>query len=458
MNRKNLFFTAGALLACIGGCDDGTTGASPEIVLTATGELLPGFAYSTGLQPPDSKVQASFDLSASGTVTVEAHAVASGDEDAPALHGKPGSGTVTIAGGVAMIGTLKVDIDGLPSYDGPIPGIENVKIEIAGTQAFDPFSIGAAVPAHAAIPPTKLPPIPLPGGIPGTLVLEVAEGSFLDVGFTGTCASIDGAHATYSGDVVLSGSLVIAPSIDIEIPFVGTKSFPITPFTVDLSLGGSSVTAEAEVGAWGDPITGDAATVGKCGATTATSSSSSGTGGGGGAGSTSSSASTGSGSSSMSSTGSGNTCNDPGPEPNGSVATATTYNDNLGCFPVTSATHSGMLGGGDAADFFQFPHAIDVCAGPSKVLLQPMNILSGTRFCLLPKCATTNVPEILECEGSSTYTVVSSLEGCCSTDTDVQMHLECAAGASTLTNFVVRVDQPGFDDCASYDFTLTYTE
>ena len=38
------------------------------------------------------------------------------------------------------------------------------------------------------------------------------------------------------------------------------------------------------------------------------------------------------------------------------------------------------------------------------------------------------------------------------------MHLECTSGSSTLTTFVVRVDQPGFDDCAPYDFRLTYTE
>lgn len=454
MNRTKLLFTAGALLACIGGCDDGAASGSSEITLTATGELLPGFSYSTGLQPPGSPVQASFDLSASGTVTVDARAVASGDEDSPALNGKPGSGAVTIAGGFAMTGTLKIDIDGLPSYDGPIPGIENVKIEIAGTQAFDPFSIGAAVPAHAAIPPTKLPAIPLPGGIPGSLVLEVADGSFLDVGFTGTCASIDGAHATYAGDVARSGSLVIAPSIEIEIPFVGTKSYPIPPFTVDLALGGSSLAAEAEVGAWGDPITGDAATVGKCG-DSSTTSSSSGSGGAGGAGATSSSTAS---SSMMTSSSSGGTCDDPGPEPNDSVATATTHSAHLSCFPVGSASHSGVLGGGDVADFHEFPNSTDVCAGPTKILLQPMNILAGTRFCLLPKCATTGVPEILECEGASTYTTVSNLEACCSTDTDVQMHLECSSGASTLTNLIVRVDQPGFDDCASYDFTLTYTD
>lgn len=440
-----------ALLLIDAGCDPEGGSASPEVVLTATGELLPGFAYSTGLQPPGSPVQASFDLSAGGDVKVEAHAIASGDEDAPALHGKPGTGAVTISGGVSMTGTLKVDIDGLPSYDGPIPGIENVKIEIAGTQGFDPFSVGVAVPAHAAIPPTKLPPIPLPGGIPGSLVLEVVDGSFLDVSFTATCASIDGTHATYGGDVARSGTLVIAPSVEIEVPIIGTKSFPIPPFTVDLALGGSTLSAEATVGAFGDAIAGDAATPGKCGdPTSTTTSSSSGTGG------ASSSSSSGSVSGPSSSSSGGSTCNDPGPEPNDTVATATKDTSDVSCFPVTSTQRHGVLGGGDAADFYAFTNSTDVCAGPSKVVVHPISILAGTQFCLMPQCATTDVPEILVCEGSSTYTTVSGLEACCATDTNVQMHLECTSGSSTLTTFLVRVDQPGFDDCAPYDFALTY--
>lgn len=445
---------ATALLLIDAGCDPEGGSGSPEVVLTATGELLPGFMYSTGLQPPGSPVQASFDLSAGGEVKVEAHAIASGDADAPALNGKPGTGTVTITGGIAMTGTLKVDIDGLPSYDGPIPGIENVKIDITGSQGFDPFSVGVAVPAHAAIPPTKLPPIPLPGGIPGSLVLEVVDGSFLDVSFTASCASIDGTHATYAGDVVRSGTLVIAPSVEIEIPIVGTKSFPIPPFTVDLALGGSALVAEADVGSFGDPITGDAATPGKCGdlMTATTSSSSSGTGGA----SSSSSSGSPSGPSSSSSSSGGGTCNDPGDEPNDSVATAEVNQADVSCFPITATSEHGVLGGGDAADFYAFPNSTDVCAGPSKVVVQPMNILSGTRFCLMPKCAIPAIPEILECEGSSTYTTVAGLEACCSTDTDVQMHLECTSGSSTLTTFIVRVDQPGFDDCAPYDFALTY--
>ncbi|MFO0613057.1 MAG: hypothetical protein U0414_10735 [Polyangiaceae bacterium] len=452
-----LFFFGGACAGAIaaGACDDSTTSGSPDVLLRASAEMLPGFAYSTGLQPPGSPVQASFDLSASGTVTVEAHAIASGDEASPALNGKPGSGGVTIAGGFAMTGALKVDIDGLPSYDGPIPGIENVKIDVGAVQPFDPFSIGAPVVAHAAIPPTKLPPIPLPGGIPGSLVLEIADGSFLDAGFTGTCASIDGAHATYAGDVARSGTLVIAPTIEIEVPFLGTKSFPIPPFSVPLDLGGSSLVAEADVEAWGDPASGDPATVGKCGDTGSTTSSSS--GGVGGAGSTSASGVTTGASMTTSSTG-GSTCPDPGPEPNDSLATATKDHTDVSCFPITTTLKSGMLGGGDDADFYAFDNATDVCAGPTKVVVQPMNILSGTRFCVFPECATTSHPDILACEGSSTNASVSGVDGCCATDTNVQMHLECTEGSSTLTTFVVRVDQPGYEDCASYDFTLTYAE
>ncbi|NUP06815.1 MAG: hypothetical protein HOW73_12245 [Polyangiaceae bacterium] len=253
----------------------GASGCESEpspITLHGEDELFPGFSYSTGLQPPGSPVQASFEVSATGSTVVEMKAQPSGSSDSPELTGIPDSGSVKVTGGFAMIGTLKIDIDGLPSYDGPIPGIENVNIAVDGTASFDPFSVGKEVKVSAAIPPTQLPKIPLPGGIPGSLVLEVGEGSFVEIGVTGTCAGIASDSASYAADLTRGGTLVIKPSVEVEVPIVGTKTFDIPSFTVDLALDGTSMSASTSVTEYGGSVDGDKADGKTC----------SGDGGGGG--------------------------------------------------------------------------------------------------------------------------------------------------------------------------------
>jgi len=245
------------------GCEPEASSAS-QVTLRAEQEVLPGFTYSTGLQPAGSPVQASFDLAASGLAVVEAKGQPSGSESAPELTGVAGSGVVRVTGGFSMVGTLKIDVDGLPSYDGPIPGIENVAIAFEAETPFDPWAIDAGLAARAAIPPSRLPPIPLPGGIPGSLVLEVAEGSFVEVTFTASFAAIEGTTASYEGEIARAGSLVIAPSVEIEVPFLGTQVFDIPSFTVDLALGSELVSMTATVSEYGGSIEGDKAKVGAC--------------------------------------------------------------------------------------------------------------------------------------------------------------------------------------------------
>ncbi|HVK63555.1 MAG TPA: hypothetical protein VM694_03730, partial [Polyangium sp.] len=294
MVRKSFLLVAGGFLALIGACggDDGAassaSAASEVVELTLHGEdeLLPGFAYSTGLQPSGSPVQASFDLSAKGAATVDAKAAPSGSKSAPKLTGIAGSGKVALSGGFSMVGNLKVDITGLPPYDGPIPGLENIEIAFDGSTTFDPFSIGTGVTTKALIPAVRLPEIPL-GSVPGSLVLEVEDGSFVEIGFTGTCAAIHGTDVAYEGDIVRGGSLIIQPSIEIKVPGLGTKPFKIPKFTVDLALGTTNLAMSAEVSKFGLPTSGDEAKVGTCegdgaGGGGGGSSSSSGTGGAGG--------------------------------------------------------------------------------------------------------------------------------------------------------------------------------
>ena len=260
----------------VGGVGSGCEPEASEatyLTLHGEGDVLPGFSYSTGLVPEGASVQASFELAASGTAVLEAKGQPSGSESEPELTAVRGTGLLQVSGGFSMVGTLKIDIDGLPSYDGPIPGIENVAIEFGGEASFDPWSLDEAQTATAAIPPSKLPGIPLPGGIPGTLVLEVAEGSHVDVTFTPSCAVIDGKKASYEGQLARAGSLVIAPSIEIEVPFIGPQTFEIPSFTVDLALGAEAIVASGNVSEFGASIDGEKAKVGTC---------SGGEGGGGG--------------------------------------------------------------------------------------------------------------------------------------------------------------------------------
>ncbi|MEZ4444470.1 MAG: hypothetical protein R3B72_35680 [Polyangiaceae bacterium] len=250
--------TLGAAFAACGSDDETQGPPADPLTLEGEAELFPGLDYSTGLQPPGSPVQASFSITAAGVTKLSAQATASGSSSSPTLTGSPGTGTVAIEGRFVMAGQLKIDVSGLPSYDGPIPGIENTEIVMSGSTSFDPFSLDSPQSARADIPAADLPGIPLPGGIPGQLVLTVAEGSFVEVAFTPSCAGIDGDQASYAGTVDRAGSLVIAPSVEVEIPVVGTQTFDIPSFTVDLALGTSPLVATAKVTEYGGkPSSGD---------------------------------------------------------------------------------------------------------------------------------------------------------------------------------------------------------
>lgn len=253
--------------SALSGCDDDENAAGGgELTLAGEAELFPSLEYSTGLVPAGSPVQASFTVSATGKSTLGAKAIASGSESDATLSGVPDSGRFAIEGGFALIGQLKIDIDGLPSYDGPIPGIENVEIPIVGETKYSPFSIGKPVSARAEVPPSDLPGIPLPGGIPGQLVIAIADGSFVELSFSASCAGVDGSDALYVGSVNRSGVLVLAPRVEVEVPIIGTQSFDIPELSVDLALGQNELAATGALKGFGEkPAQGDHVT-GSCAA------------------------------------------------------------------------------------------------------------------------------------------------------------------------------------------------
>jgi hypothetical protein len=207
-----------------------TESAPTEIAFHGEQAVLPGFSYDTGLLPAGSPVQLRLALEAGGGITADATALGGGD----AVVAVAGSGRFALDAHIKLDGTLKVDVSGL-SYDGPIPGIENIDIAFGGETAFDPFLLGGGTAmVSAPLPKIDLPPIPLPGGLPGHLQLTVAEGSVIDSVLTGSCAGVDGNMAQFMAKTSTSAHIVIAPTIVLMIPILGTKTYPIPNIAVDV--------------------------------------------------------------------------------------------------------------------------------------------------------------------------------------------------------------------------------
>ena len=261
-----LLGTALVYAACGGGEKGAKGGAGDGVIFHASLPAIPGLDADTGLQPAGSPVQLQLTLNAEGESTVDAVGQATGSASAPKLVGKPGSGLVEIEGSFSMVGRLVVDVSGLPSYDGPIPGLDDVEIVFQGSETFDPFLLDGSATAHAAIPSTDLPDIPLPGGLPGSLKLKVGEGSTVDVTFQGSCAAIEGSTAYYTGILSRGGSLVIQPTVELDIPIVGIQSYPLPDMTIPVAVPGEDVDLGPQSVQFGSQSSqGEEAMVGSCG-------------------------------------------------------------------------------------------------------------------------------------------------------------------------------------------------
>jgi len=211
-------------------------------------QALPDFHHDTGLQPQNSPVQLQLTIDASGAASIDADAIATGSSEAPVLTAVAESGSVELAGGFSFAGRLVVNVSGLDPYDGPVPGLTDIKIPFADAVTFDPYLLSSSATAKAEIAPTDLPPIPLPGGLPGTLQLKIQEGSSVNLEFRGVCAAIQEDVAHYTGRVTRSGTLVLLPTVVLEVPIIGSKSFelpsvsvPIPGLPEDVDLGQPNV-------------------------------------------------------------------------------------------------------------------------------------------------------------------------------------------------------------------------
>ena len=264
-------------------CTDSSS-ATNELEFHGEQAVLPGFSLDTGMQPEGSPVQLQLVFSAGGSLSADARAIAGGDGDATTVAAVPGSGTFTLDAHIKLGGMLHVDVSGM-TYDGPIPGIENLDIAFGGQTTFDPFLIGDRTQVSAMLPETKLPDIPLPGGLPGHLSITIAAGSVVSSELSGSCASMDGKLVKFLGSTSTSANLILNPVVVITVPVFGDKEFPLPAITVPIPAFDAAMDlGEREFAGGGEAPAGSSFATRGCGPADGGSGGGGGGGGGGGAG------------------------------------------------------------------------------------------------------------------------------------------------------------------------------
>lgn len=220
-----------ALVACTTetvGTGENDGNQTSALVFKGEQEPLKGFDKKIDLKADGVPAEATFEVSAAGKLSIEAGA----KRDDKKLAGVPGSGKVSLDLHFKMAGHLKVET-AIKTYDGDIPGLENLDIPITGSAAFDPFLLDGSSDLAATLPTVALPEIPL-GSIPGSLLLTIQPESKITTTFKGVCLSVKDGKASYQGSTNTSGSLVVKATLKLDLPMPLNKSIDLPNFTVPL--------------------------------------------------------------------------------------------------------------------------------------------------------------------------------------------------------------------------------
>lgn len=206
----------------------GSNGHGGGVLFHGEQAALSGFDYDTGYQPGTPPVQVRLALSAAGTLTADADANGSGDTMTPVA----GSGLLVLDAHVEIHTAVKIDVAGVGEFEGPIPGAPVLDLAFGAQAPFDPFLLdGGNVSVTADVPETTLPEIPL-GALPGSLVIK-ALGTVTSE-FSGVCAKASGGVGQYTGVTTTGGTLVLRPSVVLEVPLVGSQTYDIPEITVTI--------------------------------------------------------------------------------------------------------------------------------------------------------------------------------------------------------------------------------
>jgi hypothetical protein len=223
--RRPLALAATLLLAA---CPDSGQGGGYAAEIEFHGELglLPGFDFDSGFLPADSPVAVRATATANGAITVTEHATTDGASLVPVA----GSGVLALSGGIAFELSARIDVTGA-NFEGVVDSFEYGLQDVS--QAFEPFADTTPATAMTMLPPAELGSVPIPG-VPGaTLVVEVTGGT-LTTQYAGTCAATRDGFGAVAGTLTTEGTVTLAASVEIDIPFVLTETFG--PFPVDVAI------------------------------------------------------------------------------------------------------------------------------------------------------------------------------------------------------------------------------
>jgi hypothetical protein len=438
-----------AMIACGGGPDaaggdapdaPGSETASAALTFQAEASPLADFTYDTGLIPEGSPAQVQIKLSAGGGLKVEAAA----QKGTGGLEGKAGGGKVSIDLHMKLDGRLKVD-SAFKSYDGDLPGLEDIDIPITGSVPFDGLLLDTADSALASadLPETTLPEIPL-GSIPGSLVLTVVKGSKLTTKFHATCLSVAGGMATYAGESKTGGTLVLKGKIVLKLPAPLNKEIELPEITVPIPEVTTATTA-APLSVAGI----DDSSQGACGGATSGGNPPTAGGDNGGSGSPDPSGSP-DGEAPEGGPAPAPTCSDPN-DVGSSEATSKSFSTNDGIDTATSV--SGVMNGALDVDYYT-----GTVADSTFGLLQPslVNNTNGVQLCAFVRCSGGSTT-VTCAAGSAATSNENGNKGCCVNGAgSLQPTWDCSGTLDETAKVSFRVKSTGSDACLPYSFSYVF--
>lgn len=215
------------LLSLLAACGDSSPGGpGGAIPFHGEAQLLSGFEWDSGYLPEGSAAQIRVNVHGGGGVTVDARGNASGDSLAPVA----GSGRLSAEGSVMLEVHAKVDVATI-HYEGVVQEV-GYTIPVAES-GFEPFLIGSTASLESTLPAEEILRAPIPS-VPGSTFILSVTGGMVTTTFGGTCASARGGYAQYLGRATITGTLMLAGTIEIEVPFAGTQTFG--PFDVEVPI------------------------------------------------------------------------------------------------------------------------------------------------------------------------------------------------------------------------------
>lgn len=221
---------------------EGSSDVASGLALKGEAPMFPGFAHDTGLLPKVGPAQVSFKASVAGALRMSGDAHAVGGK----LEGNAGTGKLAIDLHAKLEGHLKVTST-FKSYEGAIPGLENLDIAATAEAPFDPFLLGEGeeVEAIANVPETKLPDVPL-SGVPGHLELTVKKGTTIKAKLHGTCLRGAESSASFTGATTTSGTLVLQARLVLDLPAPLDKAIDLPELSIALPEAKGSLEATGD--------------------------------------------------------------------------------------------------------------------------------------------------------------------------------------------------------------------